>query len=647
MNPIKGPTFPGSLAARFVLYLVVAVAWLWPLPAHLATDMPDTMYWWDGLFALWAGDTARGNLFTLGAHRFDSLAYYPEKTSLAFSEHLVLIGLVAAPIEWLWTHAAAYNIVLILALATSGLALDQLARRMGALPSVALACGMIFAFTPVHLFHLARMQLLWVFCFPLAWLAAIDWLESPSRRAAFWLGAALCLPGWYNLYYVVMTGVTTALFIVAWSAVDGRARLSTRHLRSLPFGLIPLALMVAYDAPYMTGVNEPRTWQSVADWSGKTRDLLRADPLSWAWGKRLPDSVRFDGSSSWLGAGAWVIGLLGFLAPDLVRRFRWSLPIILLRVLLAGAGVAAAIAVDQWYPLAIVWVAGALAVAALRRKLHRPAPSALWYAAMTTAAGCLLLFHGPRIAWEKEWSVGFFGPWKTLMALPGIATARALRRFSIPLVASLLVLGAPAVSIWLRRLPRAGRGVIVALAFVLIFLDLRTLPIPVRKTPEPCGEPLWRALAAEPNKSPVFVFPLGSDQDGTFEEYAALCHGHPIRNGHTSNPPKSQEEFLGYAYLAYRTDICKKFGDRLVELGFRYIAIDGRAYNEAPPWAPLCARLLGAVPIFRDDCSALLSFASEDAARAIPLNDFSVDHRRCQRGTKGNSESTTGPAASR
>jgi hypothetical protein len=202
---------------RFALYLLLSLAFLWPLPLHLTASLPATPYWWDAVHHLFVADTSRGNLLTAGAHRLDSLAFYPHPHSLLFSEHLLLFGLAFAPIEAVSTRPAAYNAVLILLFALAGFTMDRLAHRLGARSWAAALAGAAFAFSPIHLFHLARATVLTGFCLPLAWHALLDWWQEPKPRQALALGACLALPAFetepvHTIFDQIKLGISSAPF---------------------------------------------------------------------------------------------------------------------------------------------------------------------------------------------------------------------------------------------------------------------------------------------------------------------------------------------------------------------------------------------------------------------------------------------------
>lgn len=635
--PRFNPPPPAWAAIHWLLYAAGAVAFLWPLTAHPTERMPDTIWFHDASFVMYAARTSVRNLVTPGAYRFDSLALYPLPHALLTSEHLLLLGSLLAPLERLTTAAGAYNAVLVMLLATGGWAMDRLCRRIGVPRTLSAVAGVLFAFSPIHLFHLARLQLLGIACFPLAWHAALSWRERPTRRGALLVGLALALPALYNLYYAVFTVLTTAILIVGHEAGRPARRLATDHARTLWAALPPLGVAALYDAPYAfrsaTTALGPRSHPSLTGWVGRTGDFLRADPLSRLWGTELPRTSRDDGSTSFPGSLAVAFLCAGFLAPDLRPPWRWAGALIGARVSLLAAGLAIAPATGSWWSLAAVWAGGALAVAAARRRLGRPPVGPLYYGFAATVGACFLMFHGPAMRLGDLAPITTT-PWTTLThLLPGLGSARALRRFNIPLLAAGLAVGALALARLGDRLGRRRRWAALAL-LALAPLDVWSRPIPIRPRVDLCREPLWQALASRSDGRPLFVFPFLPDADGTTMMDATHCHGHPVLNGHTSVKPPRMTEIEDLAAAAGRPDRCRALFDRLRADGVGWVAVDHRAYAAPPDGALACAQANGAVAVFADPCGVLLSL-SPDAGRAVDLSGFAPDHARCRRGPLG------------
>src|SRR4249920_236368 len=109
-------TFPIASLAFFVL---LAVVHTWPLataPGGLSrNDTADTVHH-EWILAWDAHQLARDP-----RHLFDANIFYPERDTLAYSDHLIVQGAMGAPLFWLGASPVlVYNLLLIAGLALTG-----------------------------------------------------------------------------------------------------------------------------------------------------------------------------------------------------------------------------------------------------------------------------------------------------------------------------------------------------------------------------------------------------------------------------------------------------------------------------------------------------------------------------------------------
>src|SRR5262249_22818936 len=193
---------------------------------------------------IWAMATVVQQLGHDPFHLFEGTAFYPYHQTLAFSEHLFVPALMGAPFylatgNWV----LAYNVVMLLELATAGLAMYLLARYLTGDGLASFAAGLLYAFHPWNISELVRSQITANQWFPLVLLGLLAYSKQPSWRRAGFVGLMYGLQSLSCMYWALyLPFLVCGVGLYLW----WRSRRSWR-------GLVPLAGCLA--APLLlTGV---------------------------------------------------------------------------------------------------------------------------------------------------------------------------------------------------------------------------------------------------------------------------------------------------------------------------------------------------------------------------------------------------------
>src|SRR5262245_6867808 len=178
--------------ASLALFILLAIVHTWPLataPDRLSrNDTADTVHheWilaWDAHQL--AHDPRR---------LFDTNIFYPERDTLAYSDHLIVQGIIGAPLFWLGASPVlAYNLLLMLGLALTGWTTSLVMTRWTGSRLAGLLSGSLMAFNAMTLTRFAEIQDQHFEFFPLALWALDQLLVTPRVRYA------LELAGWFVL----------------------------------------------------------------------------------------------------------------------------------------------------------------------------------------------------------------------------------------------------------------------------------------------------------------------------------------------------------------------------------------------------------------------------------------------------------------
>ncbi len=571
-------------------FTALALAMTFPLAARAPRALPGDLG--DPLLNAWILGWDAQRL----AHGLDGFwnapILWPSPQTLAYSEHLLGIAILVAPIYWISTNAVlAYNVAFIGSYVLAATGMYLLARLLCGRRDAAVIAALIFAFGPYRAGQLTHLQVLFSGWMPIAlWLlhryfAAPSWPRIAAFAAAFVLQA---LSNGYYLFFLALPAGIVVLFELS----------RRRHDRGAWRVLVPqlagaAALILAALAPFVIvymDLQRQGFHRSESDWIN-----FSADVGSYLF---VAGGVRFWG---------WLHGALN--------------------------------AEAQLFP---GLTAIALAAIGLSRTSRIPSESRianpearLQYARLyaVIAAIAFLLSLGPE---PKAWGHQFLpsGPYLLLVRIvPGLDGLRAPARIAVVVYLALAVTAAygaarlfDAMSAPLRRV------VFVAIAaFALIegaAVPLQTVAVDGRGRPQDRAAYRWLSQS-EPGA--VLELPI-REWDVTptlIYQYATLVHRHPIANGY-SGYGSLMQEFLGGAGSPLR-DLASIDATltMLRAIGVRYVLVhpadyEDQTFGEATARAIAAsaghvaeARAYGAVTAFRLRPPA-------DQVAAAPANDAAL-----------------------
>jgi hypothetical protein len=273
------------LLSAIVLLTVLTMMVTWPMGLHLTTRIPGHD---DPLFSMWRlGWLAHA--LREGLPLFDANIFYPHARTLAYSDAMLLEGMIAAPL--LWAHlnpVLVYNLMFLGAIVASGAAMFVLVRDLTADIGAALVGAAIFTLAPYRIEHYIHLELQWTMWMPLALWALHRMFDAPDAHTLRW-GLLTGLFLWLQLISCVYYGVFLTLIVSALTL----ALLATRPADCRRV-LVPLccgaalaaALTVPYALPYLTATRElgPRPEGEVLLFSAEWRSYLTAPYQNWIWG---------------------------------------------------------------------------------------------------------------------------------------------------------------------------------------------------------------------------------------------------------------------------------------------------------------------------------------------------------------------------
>lgn len=467
----------------------------------------------DPLLTVWILSWAPHQLLHDPLRLFQGNIFFPWDDSLAFSEHLFVPAILAAPFEWASGNPVlAQNASILTSFLVLGLGVYFLLRAIGLGRGAAFVAALLAVLSPLRFARLSHLHLLHLGWLPLSLLSLSRFLRTGRTRHAALFTLALNAALLSGYYVGAMTVLSLTLFGLAHFMRRRCAKTLERPLRLLPWLALTAAVNLPFLVPYF---RVSGTWGFV-----RTLEECRQNAAEPADFLRRPSNVLI--LSGWSPLG-----------PPRGEKLAYS-----------GLGVAA---------LALLGFAGAFMSRARRARAFRIPAVAL----AAAAVGGALLALGPwadasgqPIAWTPY---GLF--WQIL---PGFKGLRGPARFMIvsDLAACLLAGLACHLFVTERKATRGMRGLFGTVATVLLVGTAL-----VERLPAPSGPlfhvetgnaipEVYRWLANRPDCGVVLFLPmstkpspgLGWDPTPYREVYFSTVHWKPMLNGVSGFVPPPYEE---------------------------------------------------------------------------------------------------------
>ena len=197
-------------AGALMLFGALTVFMTWPQARHLSTHVPNSD---DPLLSIWRLSWVAHVLPTQPIELLHGNIFHPEPRTLAYSDSVLLQGVLAAPFIWSGlSQIAVYNVIVLLSIAMSGWAMWLYATRLTGNSAAGVIAGIVYAFVPFRFDHFMHLELQATFFLPLGLLALERAVETRSRRHAAWFMAALVGQVYSGLYYAIF--LATALLVI-------------------------------------------------------------------------------------------------------------------------------------------------------------------------------------------------------------------------------------------------------------------------------------------------------------------------------------------------------------------------------------------------------------------------------------------------
>jgi hypothetical protein len=279
----------------------------------------------DPLFSIWRLSWIAHQVVRDPLNLFDGNLYYPSQLTLAYSDSMLLPGVITAPFFWLGVPAVPlYNAVVLASFVAAGVSMYVLVRSLTGQPTAALVSGVVFAFYPFRFQHYNHLELLLPCWMPLGLLALHRTLERGRLRDGLMTGGAVAAQLLSCMYF----GMFFAAYLVpVGAALAVGARHVGRAVKPLAAGAMVAALLVMPMVPPYLHVRQQlgeRSLDQVEHYSSRPRDYLVANETNATWGGLLGRGDHGP-EDSFPGVLVVILALVAVWPPLSVPRIAYSL----------------------------------------------------------------------------------------------------------------------------------------------------------------------------------------------------------------------------------------------------------------------------------------------------------------------------------
>jgi len=324
-------TGPGPLGAA-LLFVLVTVAWTWPLATGLTRDVP-----WDfgdPLLNAWilawhfhqAGRVLHGDVAAL-SDWWHANIFHPSPYALGQSELLVAQAVQGAPVYALTGNILlTYNLLFLSTFVLSALGAYLLVRSLTRNGRAAIVAGLLYGFALYRVNQGPHLQVLSSQWFPFVLWGLHEWWERGRWCHAVLAGLALAAQNLSNGYFLVYAALWLPPYVAAQAWLRHRLRDARAWLGPAIAAAVGVGLTLPFLYPYVQvrRLGQPsRPLAAVVEYSADTYAWLTANGQLRLWGTRLQTMVRPEGD---LFPGAVPVLLVAIAALLAIRDRRMALP---------------------------------------------------------------------------------------------------------------------------------------------------------------------------------------------------------------------------------------------------------------------------------------------------------------------------------
>lgn len=231
---------------------IVALVLTWPLAAQMGSSFPGD--YGDPVFVTWAMAWVGDHVGRLAfADFWTANIFFPERGTLAFSEHFIAQSLMVLPIYWITANPIlAYNAAFLLTFVLTGLGTFLLTRALTGSVIGGCVAAFVAAFNEYRLvYEVAHLHTLSIHWFPFALYGFHRYFETDQRRHLAIAAACLVALNLSSVYYMAYCAPFIVVFVLAELIGTGRWRTLRVWLELWAAAALVLVATLPFLLPYI------------------------------------------------------------------------------------------------------------------------------------------------------------------------------------------------------------------------------------------------------------------------------------------------------------------------------------------------------------------------------------------------------------
>ncbi len=270
-------------ALVLLLFFILAVVFTWPLILHVHNGVLGGHG--DPLLNSWILSWDAKTFFTNPSQLFQGNIIYPSRGVGAYSEIMLTLGILAAPVLWIFRNPIiAYNFLIFFGFVFSAFGCYLLIKELTGSRWGGIAGGIFFAFCPFKISQLSHLQILFTAFLPFMLLYLFRYLRQGRKRNLFLFALFFLLQSLVSWHYLIFCSLAVGLLWV-WTALFSRTGTEWRRLAWVVVASVIVGLLlIPFALPYLGAHDRlPGFERSLFEtqlYSARPVDYLRVMPYS-------------------------------------------------------------------------------------------------------------------------------------------------------------------------------------------------------------------------------------------------------------------------------------------------------------------------------------------------------------------------------